>query len=91
MDKEKQVEGMTKEIQKYVAKQVGTIVLNCEIGRKHKRGIAEHLINQDYRKVVRCKDCRYLMFSDCYGECSKRHLGIVDPNDFCSRGERRKK
>ena len=39
--------------------------------------------------VVRCKDCKYLMFSDCYGECSKGHMGIVRPDDFCSRGERK--
>ena len=39
--------------------------------------------------VVRCKDCKYLMFSDCYGECGKGHMGIVRPDDFCSRGERK--
>ena len=45
--------------------------------------------------VVRCMECKYfmeckyLMFSDCYGECSKGHLGIVMPHDFCSYGERK--
>ena len=39
--------------------------------------------------VVRCRECKYLMFSDCYGECSKGHLGIVRQDDFCSRGERK--
>ena len=39
--------------------------------------------------VVRCRECKYLMFSDCYGECSKGHLGIVMPHDFCSYGERK--
>lgn len=39
--------------------------------------------------VVRCKDCRFLRFSDCYGECSVGRLGIVRPDDFCSRGERK--
>lgn len=43
----------------------------------------------DVVEVVRCKDCKHLMFSDCYGECSKAHFGIVSPNDFCSRGERK--
>lgn len=38
---------------------------------------------------VRCKDCKHLMFSDCYGECRIGHIGIVQPDDFCSRGERR--
>ena len=37
--------------------------------------------------VVRCRDCKHLMFSDCYGECGKGHMGIVSPNDFCSYGE----
>lgn len=40
-------------------------------------------------EVVHCKDCKHLMFSDCYGECSRAHMGIVEPNDYCSRGERK--
>lgn len=40
--------------------------------------------------VVHCKDCENLMFSDCYGECSKGYLSIVNPDDYCSRGVRRK-
>ena len=39
--------------------------------------------------VVRCKDCKYLMFSDCYGECGIGRMGIVSPDDFCSYGERK--
>lgn len=39
--------------------------------------------------VVRCRECKYLMFSDCYGECGKGYIGIVRPDDFCSRGERK--
>ena len=42
----------------------------------------------DSVQVVRCKDCKHLMFSDCYGECEKGYLGIVSPDDFCSYGER---
>ena len=38
---------------------------------------------------VKCKDCKHLMFSDCYGECRQGHLGIVKPDDFCSYGERK--
>jgi hypothetical protein len=45
----------------------------------------------DVVEVVRCKDCEYLMFSDMYGECGKAVLGIVSPNDYCSRGIRRRK
>ena len=41
--------------------------------------------------VVRCRECTHLMFSDCYGECGKGHMGIVRPNDFCSRGERKER
>ena len=32
--------------------------------------------------VVRCRDCKHLMFSDCYGECGKGHMSIVSPDDF---------
>lgn len=42
----------------------------------------------DAVEVVRCKDCKYLMFSDMYGECEKL-LRIVRPDDFCSYGERK--
>ena len=45
----------------------------------------------DVTEVVRCKDCKYLMFSDMYGECSQGHMGIVWPGDFCSYGERKDK
>ena len=40
-------------------------------------------------EVTRCWECKHLMFSDCYGECSKGYLGIVSPNDFCSYGRRK--
>jgi hypothetical protein len=43
----------------------------------------------DVAPVVRCKDCKHLMFSDCYGECTKALFSIVSPNDFCSYGERK--
>ena len=39
--------------------------------------------------VVRCKDCKHLIFSDCYGECGAARIGIVSPYDFCSYGERK--
>ena len=45
----------------------------------------------DVVEVVRCRDCKHLMFSDFYMECSRGYsLGIVSPYDYCSRGERRK-
>ncbi len=40
-----------------------------------------------YEAVVRCKECKHLMFSDCYGECGAGRMGIVSPYDFCSHGE----
>ena len=44
----------------------------------------------DAEPVVHCSDCLYLMFSDCYGECKRSYLGgIVRPDDYCSRGERK--
>ena len=38
---------------------------------------------------MRCKDCRNLEITGCYGECRKGYLGIVRPDDFCSRAEKR--
>ena len=44
----------------------------------------------DVVKVVRCKDCQWLGIKDyIYGYCRKNGLdGIVQPDDYCSRGER---
>ena len=39
--------------------------------------------------VVRCRECKHLMFSDFYGECKRGNLGIAKPDDFCSYGERK--
>ena len=30
-----------------------------------------------------CLNCKHLMFSDFYGECSKAYKGIVSPDDVC--------
>ena len=43
----------------------------------------------DVAPVVRCKDCKYLEISGCYGECGKGYLGIVRPDCYCCYGERR--
>lgn len=51
--------------------------------------ITEDKITNDVQEVVRCGDCRFLTFSDMYGECGKGIMGVVNPNDYCSRGERR--
>ena len=52
-------------------------------------GLLNDAPTEDVVPVVRCIDCKHLMFSDCYGECSKGYMGIVSPNDYCSYGERK--
>lgn len=51
--------------------------------------IIEDAFAEDVVPVVRCIDCKHLMFSDCYGECSKGYMGIVSPDDYCSYGKRK--
>ncbi len=36
---------------------------------------------------IECRQCQYLMFSDCYGECSKGNIsGAVQPHFSCGKG-----
>lgn len=49
----------------------------------------QNLPTADVVEIVHCKNCKHLMFSDCYGECKKGYMGIVSPDDYCSRGERK--
>ena len=36
---------------------------------------------------IECWQCQYLMFSDCYGECSKGNIsGVVQPHFSCGKG-----
>ena len=49
----------------------------------------------DVVQVVRCKNCKYLERTDCFGECSlfkdrDEPRGEMLPNDFCSYGKRKK-
>ena len=44
---------------------------------------------ENSKDIVLCKDCEHLMFSDCYGECSKGYRGIVSPTDTCEHGIKR--
>ena len=37
-----------------------------------------------------CATCIHQYAWDAYGECSKGYLSIVNPDDYCSRGVRRK-
>ena len=49
------------------------------------RTIGEALSKTPTVTIIRCYECKYLMFSDFYGECSIGHMGIVSPSDYCSR------
>ena len=49
----------------------------------------DEMPNADVVPVVRCKDCKYLEITGCYGECGKGYLGIVRPDCYCCYGERR--
>ena len=49
---------------------------------------------EDVVKVVRCKDCKFLERTDCFGECSlfkdrDEPRGEMWPNDYCSYGVRK--
>ena len=55
--------------------------------RFEKHSIAKmHGDKKEEENIVLCKDCKYLMFSDCYGECKKGYRGIVNPDDTCEYG-----
>ena len=56
---------------------------------EHLQQIIEDISANDIAKVVRCKDCKHLEISGCYGECGKGYLGIVRPDCYCCYGERR--
>lgn len=52
--------------------------------------VTDFLLDNGVTCVVRCKDCKHLGIQDlCYGYCKKRMYGIIQPDDFCSYGERR--
>lgn len=60
-----------------------------EIDRPTRSQFKRMAVQLGYEPVVHCKDCKHLMFSDCYGECGAARMGIVGPDDFCSYGERK--
>ena len=71
------------ELKYYAGKDVLDALLDC-MERISKQDGA------DVVEVVRCKDCQWLGIKDyIYGYCRKNGLdGIVQPDDYCSRGER---
>lgn len=60
-----------------------------EIDRPTRSQFKRMAVQLGYEPVVHCKECKHLMFSDCYGECGAARMGIVSPDDFCSYGERK--
>ena len=45
------------------------------------------VMNVDLNNNIECCQCKHLMFSDCYGECSKGNMsGIVQPHFSCGKG-----
>lgn len=60
-----------------------------EIDRPTRSQFKRMAVQLGYEPVVHCKDCKHVMFSDCYGECGAARMGIVGPDDFCSYGERK--
>lgn len=49
-------------------------------------------MNNNYNDNVECWQCKNLMFSDFYGECSKGNItGIIQPHFSCGKGEFRNK
>ena len=46
------------------------------------------VMNVDLNNNVECCQRQHLMFSDCYGECSKGNIsGIVQPHFSCGKGK----
>lgn len=64
--------------------------LECHYGNKWQMRKDEYEIVGNIHDNIKCKDCKYLMFSDMYGECSKAYKGIVRPDDSCGKGKPRK-
>ena len=73
---------MSKFIREYIEKQ--TLTNTDEKGIKY-------WVTEDVGELVRCKDCEFLQLEDggMYATCGKAILGIVRPNDYCSRAERK--
>nr|DAG66246.1 MAG TPA: hypothetical protein [Caudoviricetes sp.] len=60
-----------------------------DIDRPTRSQFKRMAVQLGYEPVVRCKDCKHVMFSGCYGVCGAARMVIVGPYDFCSYGERR--
>lgn len=72
-------------------KQERDLLAERQTEKDHFRDVRKKQPRKAINERVYCKDCKYLMFSDCYGKCSKTHRGIVNPDDYCEHGKRGKK
>ena len=68
-----------------INQQLGAQMENLRAENENLRSMLKYYENSDLVDVVRCKDCKY--FSD-FQHCGI--LGFCEPNEYCSRGERRK-
>lgn len=68
-----------------INQQLGAQMENLRAENENLRSMLKYYENSDLVDVVRCKDCKY--FSD-FQHCGV--LGFCEPNEYCSRGERRK-
>ncbi len=46
-------------------------------------------IQKKGNKMIKCSECKHIMYSDCYGECKKGIKSIVNADDGCEYGEKR--
>ena len=74
------------ELKENICKRINNPIISDSLNR-----LIEGASTVDTVSIVRCRYCKYLMFSDMYGECSQGHMGIIKPDDFCSYGERKDK
>lgn len=82
----------TKLVNEVVHKKIQMLLADAptvDIDRPTRSQFKRMAVRMGYEPVVHCKDCKHLMFSDCYGECGAARMGIVSPYDFCSYGERK--
>lgn len=66
----------------------------CEVisDKEVRQPCLETPLCEDYKEIVRCKDCKYSTEPDAYGlRVCRRMCGLsgFTDYDFCSKGERR--
>ena len=67
-------------------------------GRRHGKTIISEIIRRaiqtaptvDAVPVIRCRDCKFLRFTGTVWKCQNRLVMMLcEPDDFCSRAERK--